>query len=291
MNPQLSAILAFLVAVVLIGGGISLLHKKPSTINLPPGADAASFQRLCATGQTGAACQFSKDKNWVYFGDTIVPGADASTFQLVDRFYAKDKNHVYYSSHGISMPEIVPGDPATFKNLGGDGLYTLDQGAVYWQNTAIPNADPSTFVEIFVGDIPTVYGKDATTVYHAGSVIQGADPNSFHIIELTTTPTDGSGADGYAADSKTVFYDGGVVPGANPTTFVPPDQVTTINPITPITTSTSTTDTTQTNTYSSGYTTSSTGGFVNLFSGFTLHSTPSGSTNAYFDPNGTLKTP
>ena len=300
MNPQLSAILAFVVVIILIGGGYSLLSGGGSKSSIPPGADAATYRQLIVPGAPQSSCSYGKDKNWVFYGDSIVPGADSKTFTFIDRYYAKDVNHVYYLNTCNSVPEIVPGDPSTFKNLGGNGLYTLDQTSVYWENTPIANADPSTFVELYVGNTPTVYGKDATTVYHAGTVIEGADVHTFHIISIDSTSSSG-GADGYAADSTSVFYDGAVIPGANPDTFVSPDSTTTTTTTTSSTdtttstasstnqTATNSTTTTQTTDATQTQNTGTT--FTDLFTGFSLYTMPSGSTNAYFDPNATVKNP
>lgn len=53
---------------------------------------------------------YYKDKNRVYYKDTILVGADAETFEVIksnqfshesSSLYAKDKNHVYYVNHPI----------------------------------------------------------------------------------------------------------------------------------------------------------------------------------------------
>lgn len=56
----------------------------------------------------------------------LLPNADLATFKPLKKWYAKDKNHVYYQE------QQVPGaDPATFEendSLGGKDKYHIYQG-------------------------------------------------------------------------------------------------------------------------------------------------------------------
>jgi hypothetical protein len=64
---------------------------------------------------------WSKDSKQVYWGESLVHGADAATFETCGRFYAKDGHHVYHSG------SVVPGaDPATF--VAHDGPFIGDTG-------------------------------------------------------------------------------------------------------------------------------------------------------------------
>lgn len=57
---------------------------------------------------------YSRDKNYVYIDNVIIPWADPDTFKLIERNYSRDKNHVYIWS------ELIPwADLDTFEPLSG----------------------------------------------------------------------------------------------------------------------------------------------------------------------------
>lgn len=49
---------------------------------------------------------YCKDKNHIYYGDKLIPDADPETFEVLSLKYAKDKNHVY--DEGKIMPDYTP---------------------------------------------------------------------------------------------------------------------------------------------------------------------------------------
>ena len=60
----------------------------------------------------------------------LVKGSDSGTFELIDHYYSKDKNYVYYSGNIVEKA-----DPATFRKAWKhDGSYTdyyIDKKYVY----------------------------------------------------------------------------------------------------------------------------------------------------------------
>lgn len=71
-----------------------------------PGVDANTFMVFETIGYQS----YAKDKDFVYRGSNIIPGADPATFEIIDQTYSKDANHVYHEYN------IVEGaDPATFQ--------------------------------------------------------------------------------------------------------------------------------------------------------------------------------
>ncbi|MFA5830895.1 MAG: DKNYY domain-containing protein [Candidatus Paceibacterota bacterium] len=181
----------------------------------------------------------------VYVDETLLVGADPTTFKLLGRFnyvglYAKDKNYVY---HDGSI--VKDADPNTFGHVG--AMYTKDTKHAYFldetnidapppevlpefsDDKIIPNADAKTFSWIkdaFAKDINNVYyvgsiipnadpktfqhvdygyTKDATHVYFAGQLISGADPKTFQYVD-----------NGYAKDATNVYFSGKVILGADP---------------------------------------------------------------------------
>ena len=71
-----------------------------------PNVDADTFMVFEVIGRQS----YAKDKDFVYRGSDIIPGADSATFEIIDWTYSKDVNHVYHQY------DIVEGaDPATFQ--------------------------------------------------------------------------------------------------------------------------------------------------------------------------------
>jgi hypothetical protein len=102
-------------------------HIIDTYVNEPVlGADPSTF--VVSVGEpNGNATGVAKDKNNVYFtsdADSIVPGADPATFEVIadvniediwDGYYAKDKNNVYFVFEKTGV-NIIPGaDPRTFE--------------------------------------------------------------------------------------------------------------------------------------------------------------------------------
>lgn len=93
-------------------------------------ADAASFKAFDTT--------YAKDRSNAYFDGHPIPGADATSFDVLDRSgFAKDRNHVYQLDRPISD------DPGHFELI--DGGLSKDTAAVYWTDGSVLSDDPAHF--------------------------------------------------------------------------------------------------------------------------------------------------
>lgn len=161
------------------GEKIYYLRSFPGDAFEIDGADPASFHVFDQT--------YARDKSTVYVDGRALPGADARTFDLLDRpGFAKDANHVYQRDRRLSD------DPTHFELL--DGELSKDSAAVYWSDGAVLSDDPAHFAIITNVD-SYLFTKDATTVHANGNPIDGADPATFEVLQ---------GA--YARDDKRVYY-------------------------------------------------------------------------------------
>ena len=72
------------------------------------GADPVTFAVINAG-------PFSRDKSQVYHGTTVLPQARPETFQVLERSYAKDDQHVFYVESENQVKIIEGADPQGFK--------------------------------------------------------------------------------------------------------------------------------------------------------------------------------
>jgi len=177
-------------------------------------ADANTFQCLSAYRGTAEGRFYGKDKDNVYFGTSIIDGADPNVFTLFTwQYYAKDSMHVY--ADGILLEDA---DPNTFKfnnsNVGSgiDGnlparYYAQDKNRVFINQTRLLNSDPATFVD--VGSRQYGYSKDKNNVYFSDKIITGADPATFQYL------VDGI----YFRDKNFVYYKNTIFKNADTGTF------------------------------------------------------------------------
>jgi len=156
------------------------------------GADAASFEVFDQT--------YARDQSKVYLDGAVLAGAEAATFQPLERpGFAKDAHHVYLRDVPISA------DPAHFELL--DGELGKDGAAVYWSDGSVLSDDPAHFAIISNVD-HDLFTKDADTVHVNGNPIGQADPASFRVL---------GGA--YATDGQRVFYFADRIPDAHLASF------------------------------------------------------------------------
>ncbi|TXI92372.1 MAG: hypothetical protein E6Q34_06565 [Burkholderiaceae bacterium] len=141
------------------------------------GADPSTFRAF--------NFEFGVDAKNLFFRNTLVPGADVATFELITEqapSYAKDSKQVYYDVSLEDNPIIEGADPATF-TLFSEGQYNLptgyakDKNHVFYQTKLIPEADPDTFVFLDDGYPPSA--KDKNHVYQGEEVVAGVDPATF----------------------------------------------------------------------------------------------------------------
>jgi hypothetical protein len=203
------------------GDTVYYLNAFPGKAFQIDGADAGSFEVFDQT--------FARDRSNVYLNGYVLPGADAASFQPLDRpGWAKDAHHVYLRDAPISD------DPSHFDLL--DGNLAKDGAAVYWSDGSVLSHDPAHFAIVSNVD-HYLFTKDGRTVHVNGSPIDGADPATFRVLGGAYA-TDGpsvfyftdriAGADAvalrpiegpYAGDGKRVYWMGKPIDGADPATF------------------------------------------------------------------------
>lgn len=95
---------------------------------------------------------FGKDSKNVYYVDIlsnnekieVIEGADVSSFEVLNKNYAKDNNKVYYNSDIINiLSKIDDADSETFTVLSDD--YAKDKTNIYYSGSKLKNADVKTF--------------------------------------------------------------------------------------------------------------------------------------------------
>jgi len=162
---------------------------------------------------------YNDGENISFDGYCLDADADLPTFVVISnndpagcRYYAKDKNHVFYYN------EILDADPDSFTQIktpsGECSPFSKDSGVVFYLNDQLPNfVDPQTFsvfdIEVFAKDRAHIYSgsvaineadlatfeplnyrysKDKNNVYVTSrqtletEVLVGADPISFQVI-------------------------------------------------------------------------------------------------------------
>jgi DKNYY family len=139
------------------GDKVYYLAAFPGNASEIAGADVVSFKAFDTT--------YAKDRSNAYFDGQPIPGADATSFDVLNRSgFAKDRNHVYQLDRPISD------DPAHFELL--DGGLSKDSTAVYWTDGGVLSDDPAHFAIVSNND-HYLFTKDNRTVHkmHGGSSI------------------------------------------------------------------------------------------------------------------------
>lgn len=151
-----------------------------------PGADPATFQEV--------EDWIGKDKNHVYFKQKLVPGADPATLEV-------DKYPLFHDSKDYYFQEVPihVADVRTFKVLKrgyDDDIWAIDSKCAYYDTIRISEADVKTFkVEKFF------YATDKNHVYRYGQILSDADPATYKETENS----------GYATDKNHVWYFGEMI--------------------------------------------------------------------------------
>jgi DKNYY family len=178
------------------GDKVYYLTAFPGKASEIAGADAVSFKAFDAT--------YAKDKSNAYFDGHPISGADATSFDVLERRgFAADRNHVYQLDRPISD------DPAHFELL--DGGLSKDSTAVYWTDGDVLSDDPGHFTVVSKND-HYLFTKDSRTVHVNGNPIIDADPATFRVLQ---------GA--YGQDARHVFYFSDPVANADAASFRPLD--------------------------------------------------------------------
>jgi len=117
----------------------------------------------------------AKDKTRVWKTDQVIEGADAASAVVVNPHWVwKDKNRVYYQ--GTALADA---DPASFRHLA-QGYYR-DAKKVFWCTDLLHDADPETF-RACGEELP--YAYDRQHVWSGSKVLPGVDAKTFkHLHE------------------------------------------------------------------------------------------------------------
>jgi hypothetical protein len=124
--------------------------------------DMPSFKLLIPTtlGTSGGYDPWNKfdqhlwayDKQHYYVGDTALPIADPTTFEVLLFGYAKDSRQAYYLEtviEGADLPTFQIVSPGHGENWGHDfGAYAKDAKQVYYKGKVITKADAATFTVV-----------------------------------------------------------------------------------------------------------------------------------------------
>lgn len=134
---------------------------------------------------------YYKKNNKIYYHYTgnlmpIVPitysaeeelNADAESFILLDRYWGKDKNHVFYK---YSVVEVA--DPKTFR-IESNNIYRDDKHIYRYENMGwtcrlipVKNIDARSYIAI-----NNYWGKDKNHVFCHYYIVDVADPETFRI--------------------------------------------------------------------------------------------------------------
>lgn len=210
-------------------------------------ADPLTFEFIDARESSwGLVVTYAKDKNRVYHYTNVVAGADPKSFEKLDKWYAKDKKHVYnarkehkiyknydaksfeilgnwfvkdkngvYYEHNLSKEaiKIKNIDPASFKILWGT-YYLKDKKKVYYYEEkdgeltvkVLKDANPDSFV---IEDVTSPYARDSQNVYWNREKLVDADGSTFKLIMRTS----------YGTDGKNVYYQSTKLEDADPNKF------------------------------------------------------------------------
>lgn len=159
---------------------------------------------------------YIKDKNIVYFEREKmdapfiqVKDVDVTSFEVIPGFssLAKDSNFVYFNGDKIdfSSKNFEFINPKYFKNNIGVGYLGYNGGNDYY--VKIINTIDLKTVSVVNNDLND-YIKDANHVYYQGKIIESADPKTFKCLSPT-----------HCKDSDNVYYWGTIIEGADPDTF------------------------------------------------------------------------
>jgi len=127
-------------------------------------------------------------KRVYYGSKCEVKGADNKTFTPINSYMAKDKFRVYkyiskYDNSCTTALNIIPStDTASFQLL--NRFYSKDKNTVFYENTPIPKANPLNF-KTSDEYYKKSFGRDDKHVYYEGKIVPLADTDSFLVMNST----------------------------------------------------------------------------------------------------------
>jgi hypothetical protein len=122
------------------------------------GADVETFEVIRTNTEVP---YFAKDKNHVYVYGKVIPTTDVASWKFLSGFnnrgYSSDKNSVFFGA------DVLPGaDPKTFSVIEYD--YACSPDFVYRGSKIIEGADPGSFVTLLYGGLT----RDDTSYFFYG---------------------------------------------------------------------------------------------------------------------------
>jgi len=144
----------------------------------------------------------AKDKKHVYKGTSILIDADPNTFEQIENYYWKDKDHVYLLQFGGDNCKINGADPGSFEVIK-DFLWTKDKNHVYYEFKKLLDVDPAEFTAL-----EEDWGKDNNFYFYHNLKVDSLDYSTAEIVSRY-----------YIKDKNHVFFKDTIVYDANPGTF------------------------------------------------------------------------
>jgi len=156
-------------------------HGKSSY--LIPDADQNTFEILSDK-------LYGKDKNFVFYEGYKVPGADPSSFKLLENMYAIDKHRAF-----------VAGDSITNSNSDGfeiiANFYSKDKNDVYYGKKPLNVCSIKDFKPVYSDDFESNWATDGCYYYIRNFKIPSKEYQNVKLFKESA---------GIAMDSKYVYY-------------------------------------------------------------------------------------
>lgn len=140
----------------------------------------------------------------------VVRDADPSTYRVLGRGHARDRNRVYADGVAFDVRDVATFEPLEFG-------FARDARRGYHDHVEIPDSDGATFEAI-----DAQLARDRSRVYFVQRQQRepnGAPRRSIRVLKDADVATLHAVGRGYAIDVRHVWYDGHVVRGADPSTF------------------------------------------------------------------------
>ncbi len=168
------------------------------------GSDVGSFQHIMSI--------YGKDRNHVYYGNTILPKANPEKFRFLEDGIATDETSIFI----FNKPVNIPVDLSSFEVVkNGDYLFCKDKNNVY----LLLYENPEPLVKVDGADVATFmlleryYAKDKNQVYFYGYSklntralihLTGANPDKFSVGYDDSTNSEATDGLNYYLSGKPV---------------------------------------------------------------------------------------
>jgi len=189
---------------VIFHQGMRGLSKKSFLVE---GADANTFEALDRF--------YGRDESQAYYNGKVISGSDGRSFKIIETPYTSDNHNVYYSGKAIS--DNPDGFKILFKMRMNklENTFSTDGEIVFkGSNPFFPDrVDLATFEQVGKAN----YLKDKRSVYTLNRVIEEADPETFEVVTRYS--------ERYSKDASNIFYNGIRVKGVDKETHEIIDEV------------------------------------------------------------------